>query len=145
MPRERLLEPKDAEPLELSRDLDRATEPPGHVTTVAWLDAGLIRVDDQVDSIAELRADRLDDREVVTRVVVMEAELHRSKTGVCQSFGIAHPLLGRANLGCRAIREDPICVAAPELEDGEARDLPDDVPERDLHRVHGRAEDLGIA
>src|SRR5581483_6296300 len=94
---------------------------------------------------SELLADRLHDRDVLADVVGVEPQLHRAEPLVEDPRAVLDAAAGVAHLARRAVRRDAVLLGAPELVGRQTRDLPDDVPQRDLDAVDGRTEDLGVA
>ena len=113
--------------------------------SVAGLDPRLVAVDHDLDPVPHRVPDGRHDREVVTRVGAVKAELDRPEAVLLEPLDVVDPLLRRADLCRRAIDPDARRVASPELVDGQSGSFADDVPERDLHAVDGWPEDLRVA
>ena len=118
VPRQRLLEPPHLHPLELARHRQRRRESPAVVSAVARLDPGLVRVDHDLDAIADRSAHSFDDLQVVPRVGEMKSKLDRFVAFGQHPLHVVDALRGRADLGGRAVRDDAVGKAAPQPRDG---------------------------
>src|ERR1700686_89465 len=112
---------------------------------VAGLAPRLVGVDHDVDPIADGFPHRLDDLQILARILEVEAKLDGAVTLREHLLNVLNTLLRRAHLGGRAIGGNPVRVAAPQACDRQAGNLPDEVPKGHLHAVDRSSKDLGVA
>ena len=92
----------------------------------------VVGVDHQLDVAADRVAHRLDDRDVLAPVGVVEAELDGPHAGVAQRRDAPGALLGLDQLAARGVGEQPLAAAAEQTPQRLAQRAADEVPGRDL-------------
>ena len=128
---ERLLEPVDAELLERPRALDRRRDVPPR-RAVAGHAPALVRVDHDLEPVADGLAHAFDHREVRTPVAAVEPELDRAHASLGEREAPLGTLRRLDGLSGRRVGEQPLAAAAEELPDRLLERPADDVPDRDL-------------
>src|SRR5689334_14566751 len=101
---------------------------PRAVGAVPRLHAGLVGVDDDLQAGADGVADGSDYRNVVARVVVVEAQLEGAEALGLDASGVLDALHGGAHLAGGTVGRDSALVAAPQFVDRESGAFADDVP-----------------
>ena len=84
----------------------------------------------------------LDDLDVATPVVVMEAQLHRPHAAVAQRGHAPRALLGRHGLAGGGVRDQPFRAPAEQPPQRLAEQPPDEVPDRNLDRPRASAVEV---
>ena len=115
--RQRLFEPAHLHSFELSGHCQRRREAPCAVAAVAWLDAGLVGVDHDLDAVADRGPHGLHDLEVLAGIGQMKTKLHRLVSLRKHSLHVIDTLLWRSHLGGRAVGDDAVRETAPQPRD----------------------------
>jgi hypothetical protein len=115
----------------------------------------LVRVDHQVEAVADRRPHGLDDGEVVAPAIAAKTDLGRTDPALEELDAALDTLLRRHHLSRRGVRAKSLVPPAEELGDRRADQLAERIPDRDLDgprprsvevdRLADLADDVGLA